>query len=76
MARVDRLRPALRALVHDYGVNAVGEMIGEGYTDPEAMRSQLEAGRMSRQQKWFETDYITAKSGRSIDRAMGDGASS
>lgn len=66
----------MRALVYEYGAAIVGEMIGDGYTDPGALRPVLETWRQRRQQKWLDTDYITARAGRSIDRAMGDGASS
>jgi hypothetical protein len=53
MMRLDRLRPAMRALVHEYGAVIVLEMIAEGYSDPEELRDTLETWRERRHAAWM-----------------------
>lgn len=55
MASIDKLQPGMRALVHQYGANIVGEMIGEGYRNADALAPILETWRYRRQQRLFES---------------------
>jgi len=45
MAYIDRLKPAMRELVHEFGFDMVHGMIGDGWTDPKKLRPELEAWR-------------------------------
>jgi hypothetical protein len=75
MKSIDKLKPGMRALVHEFGAVIVGEMIGDGYHDAAALRPVLEQWRSKRQQEWLNTDYITHRPNmsRHILRALGDG---
>lgn len=49
MAIVDRMKPGMKALVHEYGFTVVNGMIADGYRDPDALRPELESWRERRQ---------------------------
>jgi hypothetical protein len=50
MAAIDKMKPAMRALVHEYGFLIVHNMIADGYRDPVALRPLLETWRQRRQE--------------------------
>lgn len=58
MRPIDGLKPAFRALVHEFGAIIVLQMIGEGYDKPDELRPVLEGWRERRQEKWLATDYL------------------
>jgi hypothetical protein len=49
MTAVDKLSPAMRALVHDFGFVIVRDMINDGYRDPAELRPLLDGWRARRQ---------------------------
>lgn len=49
MAAIDKLSPAMRMLVHEFGFVIVRDMINDGYRDPVALRGLLEGWRARRQ---------------------------
>jgi hypothetical protein len=53
MERIDRLPPAWRALVHEFGWTVVGGMIDDGHRCAATLRSELEAWRERRQERWL-----------------------
>jgi hypothetical protein len=55
MSEVDRMKPAMRALVHAYGFVIVRNMIAEGYRDANALRPVLETWRQRRQQELLDS---------------------
>jgi hypothetical protein len=55
MSEVDRMKPAMRALVHAYGFVIVRNMIAEGHTDAKALRPILETWRQRRQSEWLNS---------------------
>ena len=63
MRPIDDLRPAFRALVHEYGAVIVLKMIGEGYERPEELRPVLETWRERRQETWLATNYLAKSQG-------------
>ena len=77
MRYVDKLRPPMRQLVYEFGLLIVADMIDEGYSDADALRSVLEQWRSTRQEKWLATNYVNPPTGRSMrrnfERALGDG---
>lgn len=50
MTAIDKMKPAMRALVHEYGFVIVRDMINDGYRDPVALRPLLETWRQRRQE--------------------------
>jgi hypothetical protein len=66
MRAVDRLSPAFRDLVHEFGLVIVAGMINDGYDDPVELRRALETWRDRRQSEWLMTDYITNKTAKSF----------
>ncbi len=69
MTPIDRIKPAFRALVHEYGALIVLRMIADGYDDPSQLRSALETWRERRQQQWLATDYWV-KAGNHVTAAL------
>ena len=53
MRAVDRLSPAMRSLVHEFGFVIVTDMIADGYRDPVELRGLLETWRARRQQQFL-----------------------
>jgi hypothetical protein len=51
MGFVDRLQPAMRELVYEFGVSIVAEMVSEGHRDASTLRPILEGWRARRQQQ-------------------------
>lgn len=71
MRRIDGMSRPMRALVREYGYVIVRDMINEGYTNAKELASLLQTWRECRQEDWLATDYVTAKTVRSIvDAAM------
>ena len=71
MRHIDSMPLAMRALVREFGYAIVRDMLAEGYTSARSMRNDLETWRDRRQEQWLATDYVTAKTVRSIvDAAM------
>jgi hypothetical protein len=58
MRLIDDLRPAFRALVHEYGAVIVLKMIAEGYNHPEQLRPVLETWRERRQALVGTPEYL------------------
>jgi hypothetical protein len=78
MEYVDKLSPAFRALVYEFGLLIVSNMREEeGYTNAARLRPVLEAWRSKRQEEWLATNYITPATSRSMqriyERALGNG---
>jgi hypothetical protein len=77
MAFVDKLTPAMRRLVHEYGAVIVSNMITEGHRNASALKPILETWRSRRQQEWLSTNYISTRNSRSMqriyERALGNG---
>lgn len=63
MKIVDSLPFAYRALVHEFGVVIVTEIMAEA-TDATDCRQQLEYWRSQRQAQWLATDYVGRRSFR------------
>lgn len=61
MRAVDRLSPAMRVLVREFGFTIVASMIDEGYTNACDLRPLLETWRERRQEEWLATDYLISK---------------
>jgi hypothetical protein len=55
MRHVDKMTPAMRALVHEYGFSIVYAMRQEGYTNAKALRPLLETWRQRRQQELLDS---------------------
>jgi len=53
MEFVDRLKPAMRALVYEFGFDVVHGMLGDGWSDADKLRAELEAWRERRQGEWL-----------------------
>jgi len=70
MAAVDQLPQSFRPLVYEYGLVIVVQMWNDGYTDAATLHPMLETWRQRRQAQWMATDYITAKSARSMSDAL------
>lgn len=51
MRFVDRLKPEMRACVHDYGVEIVQGMIIDGHRDAGKLRKEIDSGFERRQQR-------------------------
>lgn len=51
MQAIDRMPPAMRELVHEYGFRIVFDMMADGYRDPAALRPLLETWRERRQRE-------------------------
>jgi hypothetical protein len=66
MRAVDKLSPAFRDLVHEFGLVIVAGMINDGYDNPAELRLVLETWRERRQSEWLMTDYITKKTAKSF----------
>lgn len=58
MKTIDRMSPAMRALVREFGFVIVSEMIDEGYTNARELKPLLETWRSRRQEEWLATDYL------------------
>lgn len=53
MEFVDRLKPPMRALVHEFGVDVVHGMFVDGHRDPVKLREELAAWRERQQERWL-----------------------
>jgi hypothetical protein len=53
MERLDRMPPAWRALVHDFGWTIVDAMIADGHRNAANLRQELEAWRERQQEAWL-----------------------
>jgi hypothetical protein len=51
MGEIDRMTPAMRRLVHEYGFSIVHAMREDGYTNARALEPILETWRERRQQE-------------------------
>lgn len=69
MAVMDSLPHQMRALVHEFGLVIVCEMVDDGYHDAAELRDLLETWRERRQAQWLATDYVTKRTARSIVEA-------
>lgn len=49
----DKLKPAIRALIYEYGFETVRGLYNDGHRDAEKMREELEAYRGKRQDEWL-----------------------
>ncbi len=54
----ERVSPAFRALMHEYGFQIVAQSMDDGARNPDVLRADLEAWRDRRQQQWLATDYV------------------
>jgi hypothetical protein len=54
MAIVDRMKPEMRALVHEFGFEIVHGMLADGWNDAEKLRPELEAWRERQQEAWLQ----------------------
>lgn len=66
MQDIDRMRPAMRALVREYGYKIVRDMIDDGYHDAEELGELLRVWRSRKQAEWLATDYIKPAASRII----------
>lgn len=60
MSRIDAMKPAMRALVHEFGFVIVAkslDLAGRS-VNADALRSDLETWRERRQEEWLRTDYM------------------
>ena len=77
MAWVDKRTPAMRALIHEFGLVVVADMYTDGHTRAAELRPILESWRSRRQEEWLATNYIANRTGRSMrriyERALGNG---
>jgi hypothetical protein len=63
MERLDRMPPAWRALVHDFGWTIVDAMIADGHRNAANLRQELEAWRERKQEQWLaEIPYLRSRS--------------
>ncbi len=53
MKFVDRLKPPMRALVHEFGAKIVYEMIVDGHHNAAKLREELDAWRERQQERWL-----------------------
>lgn len=53
MQFVDRLKPAMRALVYEYDFNIVYGMFADGWRDAAKLEPELIAWRERRQEQWL-----------------------
>ena len=53
MKAVDALKPGIRRLVHEFGLEPVTDLVLEGYHEVEALREQLVAWRAKKQAEWL-----------------------
>jgi hypothetical protein len=58
MDAIDAMEPEWRALVHEFGVVIVSEIMGEANTVEEG-REMLNYWRSRRQEQWLATNYVT-----------------
>jgi ABC-type sulfate transport system substrate-binding protein len=58
MTVVDSLAPDYRALVHEFGVTIVTQIMDEAGSVAEA-REMLNYWRNQRQEQWLSTNYVT-----------------
>lgn len=61
MREIDRMSPAFRALVHEFGFAIVAAMMNDGYDDAGKLRTILEGWRERRQDQLIKTDYAIAR---------------
>lgn len=54
MRFIDRLTPAMRAIVHEFGAEVVHGMWLDGYRNAEKLRAALEPWRERQQQRWLD----------------------
>ena len=54
MAQIDSLKPAMRALVYEFGAAVVLGMIADGHRNADALRDILEMSRYRRLEEWLE----------------------
>lgn len=63
MFAMDKLPPAWRGLIHEYGWQVVWDMRLDGHRDAGKLRELLEAWRARRQEDWLaEIPYRRARS--------------
>ena len=70
MAPIDKLNPAFRALVHEFGAVIVLQMIGQGYDKPDDLRPVLETWRERRQTECGTPEYAkTSRASRTVSNS-------
>ena len=57
MDHIDSMRPAMRALVREFGYVIVRDMLADGYSNARELRGLLEVWRQRRQDEWLATDF-------------------
>jgi hypothetical protein len=50
---IDRLKPAMRALVYEYDYTIVHGMFADGWTNADKLRPELDAWRERQQERWL-----------------------
>lgn len=68
MREIDRMPRRCRALVHEYGLVIVSNLLAEavGHVNPDDLAWELETWRERRQEQWLATDFITPRTRRSF----------
>jgi hypothetical protein len=62
MLFVDRLKPAMRALLYEYDYTILHGMFADGWHDPEKLTPELIAWRERRQEAWLaEIPYLRSR---------------
>jgi hypothetical protein len=71
MTWVDGQKPEMRALVHEFGLTIVDQMVAAGARNVAHLRRDLETWRERRQDAWLATDFHISR--ESFFRKRGHG---